>query len=150
MSRYRGSLDPVVTDLPQECVHCLPLDCVGSSDHHAVLTTVSVAPARDEDHQQATWLWHRADWVAVRQALALTDWDTIFTGDPHHDTTALTTVLCTLQQQHVPRRTYSTSPKDHSWFGYRCKTAAEQKYKAWRRYKRHSVTKPHTEERARS
>ncbi len=74
-----GSLNPVLTDLPQECVQCHPLDHVDSSDHHAVHTTVSVAPACDEDHQQVTWLWDCTNWVAMRQALALIDWDSIFT-----------------------------------------------------------------------
>lgn len=132
-----GSLDPVLTDLPSDCVLCCPLDRVGSSDHNAVLTTISLAPAREEEHQRVIWLWDRADWTAARQALAATAWGTVLNGDPQHDVSALTTVLNTVQQQHVPHRTYSSSPKDQPWFGYRCRIAAERKHKVWTRYKRH-------------
>ncbi len=68
-----GFLDPLLTDMLQDSFQCRPLDRVGSSDHHAVLATVSLAPARDEDHQRVHWLWDRANWVAVRKALTLTD-----------------------------------------------------------------------------
>lgn len=62
------SLDPVVIDLPGDCVQCRPLDCIGNSDHHAVFSIVNPAPARNEDHQQVIWIWNRADWAAVRLA----------------------------------------------------------------------------------
>ena len=38
-----GSLDPVLSDLPAD--QCWPLDYVGSSDHKAVLSQVSLTPA---------------------------------------------------------------------------------------------------------
>ncbi len=132
-----GSLDPVLTDLISDCVQCRPLDYVGSSDHLAVLSTIKLAPAREEEHERTIWLWDRANWDAVRNALRDMSWDTVFTSDIDHDVSKLNTILLDLQQQHVPNRTYNTNPKDQPWFGYRCRVAAEQKHNAWTRYKRH-------------
>ncbi|XP_045118181.1 uncharacterized protein LOC123508485 [Portunus trituberculatus] len=132
-----GSLDPVLSDLPEACVMCRPLDRVGSSDHYAVLSSINLSAAREEEQQRVIWLWERADWEAMKRSLSATDWHTVLTGDPHHDTIAFTTVLLSLQQQFVPHRVYTTNPKDQQWFGYQCRVAADNKYRAWQHYKRH-------------
>ena len=88
-----GSLDPVLTDLAGDSVRCRPLDFVGTSDHLAVLSTIKIAPAREEEHHRTIWLCDRVDWEAVRRALGETSWDTVFNGDPQHDVNALTTIL---------------------------------------------------------
>ena len=54
---------------------------------------------------------------------------------PASRTKTFTTILHDLQQQHVPHRTYTTSPKNQSWFGYRCHVAVQRKYSAWQQYK---------------
>ncbi|KAG0713524.1 hypothetical protein GWK47_016052 [Chionoecetes opilio] len=51
-----SSLDPVITDLPEEVITCLPLGMVGSSDHSAVLTTISTTVVRDEATARVNWL----------------------------------------------------------------------------------------------
>ena len=147
-TQQRGrSLDPVLTDMSGDCVQCRPLDRVGSSDHQVVLSTISLAPARDEEHQRIFWLWDRADSTlsiaaqAMKLALTMIAWNTVLSGDPHHDVTTFITILHSLQQQHVPHRQYCTSPKDQLWFGYRCRVAAEQKYRAWMHHKRHPTRK---------
>ena len=132
-----GSLDPVLTDLPDDRVQCRPLDRVGSSDHFAVLSTLNLAPSREEDYQRDVWLWERAEWEAARLALTAVPWDTVLTGDPDRDAVAFTQTLHSIQQQFVPRRTFTANPKDQPWFGYRCRIAAERKYTAWTTYKRH-------------
>ena len=102
-----------------------------------MLSTISLAPARDEEHKRVIWLWDGADWAAMKLALATTAWNTLLSGDPHYDVTTFTTGLHSLQQQHVPHRQYCTSPKDQPWFRYRFCVAAEQKHRAWMRHKRH-------------
>lgn len=131
-----GSLDPVLTDLAGGSVRCRPLDFVGTSDHLAILSTLTLAPAREEERRRTIWLWDRADWGEIRRALRELPWDTVLTGDPHHDVNTFTTILLNLQQEHVPHRSYTTNPKDQPWFGYRCRVAAEKKHSAWQRYKR--------------
>ncbi|XP_045105469.1 uncharacterized protein LOC123500981 [Portunus trituberculatus] len=49
-----------------------------------------------------------------------------------------------LKKLHLPlagslmvRRVYTTNPKDQQWFGYQCRVAADNKYRAWQHYKRH-------------
>ena len=132
-----GSLDPVLTDLPEESVQCCQLDRIGSSDHNAILSKINLSPAREDDNPRVIWLWEQADWPAIQQALANTDWNTVLTGNVDQDVNTLTSTLTDLQQLHVPNRMYSTNSKDQPWFGYRCRVAADNKYRAWTRYKHH-------------
>ena len=55
---------------------CSQLNRVGSSDHNAVLCTLELNPAQEEDYQRTIWLWERANWQAIKEALAATDVDT--------------------------------------------------------------------------
>ena len=106
------------------------LDYVGTSDYLAILSTIRLPLARDEEHHRTIWLWEHAYWQAMRRALTDTAWGATLSGDPQQDVITITTILHTLQQQHVPHRAYTTSPKDQPWFGYRCRVAAERKYNA--------------------
>ncbi|KAG0724945.1 hypothetical protein GWK47_039548 [Chionoecetes opilio] len=60
-----SSLDPVITDLPEEVITCLPLGMFGSSDHSAVLTTISTTVVRNEATARVNWLWFRGDWDSL-------------------------------------------------------------------------------------
>ena len=131
-----GSLDPVMSDLPGDTVQCLQLHRIGSSDHNAVLTKIGLNPFFEEDRQRILWLWERADCSAMKQDLTSTDWDAALNGDVDHNVSAITTILLDAQARHIPHRTYTADPRDQPWFGYRCRLAAEKKYKAWTRYKR--------------
>lgn len=119
-----GSLDPVLTDLTIDNVQCRPLDFMSTSDHLAILTTITLSQACEEYHSKTIRQWDHADWNAVIRALGELDWDAVFTGEPHQDVTTFTTTLLELQQEHVPQSTYITSPKDQPWYGYRCRVAA--------------------------
>lgn len=132
-----GSLDPVLTDLSGGTVECQPLDYVGTSDHLAVLSHVHITAALDECSQREIWLWDYADWISMREKLRDTDWASLLTGNVNQDTEKLTSYIRSLQQEHVPSRVYGTRPTDQPWFGYRCRVAADSKYKAWVRLKRH-------------
>ena len=132
-----GSLDPVLTDLPEGTVQCRPLDNVGTSDHCAVLSQVCIAPALDESSQREIWLWDHADWTSMREKLQSTAWDSFLTGNANQDTENLTSYILSIQQEHVPSHVYRTRPGDQPWFGYRCRLAADSKYKAWVRLKQH-------------
>ena len=131
-----GSLDPVLTDLPGDSVQCYRMDKVGSSDHHAVLCEIGLNPACEEGSQRTIWLWDKANWQEIRRELASTDWAAAFTGDVNENVEALTSTLLSAQAQHVPHKTYTAEPRDQPWFGYRCRQAAEEKYRAWTRLKR--------------
>ena len=136
-----GSLDPVVTDLPDSEVTCRPLDRVGSSDHYAVLTNVNLNAATDEGTERKTWIWGHADWETIKRKIREADWDSIFNGDANEDTEAFTSYVLGLQHDHTPHRTYTTKPGDPPWFGYRCRLAADTKHRAWVRFKRHPTTR---------
>ena len=132
-----GSLDPVLSDFPEGTVQCRPLDYVGTSDHNAVMCEVSLTPGYEEDQQREIWLWERANWTAIKQLLATKDWSATLDGDINHNVAAFTSALLSIQRDHVPHRSFVTSPRDQPWFGYRCRAAAEHKYKAWTRLQRH-------------
>lgn len=136
-THVRGaSLDPVLTDLPGDSVLCTQLHRMGSSDHNAVLCELGLNPACEDASQRVIWLWEHADWRAIKQALADTDWHATMNGDVDQNVAALTTTLLSVQSQHVPHRTYRVEPRDQPWFGFRCRQAAEEKYNAWYLYKR--------------
>ena len=134
-----GSLDPVLSDLNNELVKCQPLDRVGTSDHMAVMSQVSLTPSRDESGQRKIWFWDHANWTAIKEDLSQIEWTTTLTGDVDNDVKKLTNHILRLQHTHVPHRTYSIRPEDQPWFGYRCRVAADLKYKAWARFKKHST-----------
>ena len=136
-----GSLDPVLTDLPDSDVECKPLDKVGTSDHYAVMTNVKLRAALDEGTERMTWIWKHADWEAIQRKLEQTVWDDMFTGKVNEDAAILTSYILSLQHDHVPHRVYTTKPGDPPWFGYRCRLAADTKHKAWVRLKRHPTTR---------
>ncbi|KAG0729688.1 hypothetical protein GWK47_029826 [Chionoecetes opilio] len=94
-----SSLDPVITDLPEEVITCLPLGMVGSSDHSAVLTTISSTVVRDEATARVNWLWSRGDWDSLKENLDSIVWTELLHGD--------------------------------------CRRAADNKSRAWLRYKSH-------------
>ena len=132
-----SSLDPVISDLPEGVVTCRPLGTVGSSDHLAVLTTVQVAAMCDVSMKRTNWLWGKADWEGFQNALRTTPWHNILVGDVDDQVNGLTNTILSLQELYVPSHTFTVKPLDRPWFGYDCRTAANEKSKAWKRYKRH-------------
>lgn len=131
-----SSLDPVISDLPEGVVTCRPLGTVGSSDHLAVLTTVQVAALRDVPMKRTNWLWGKAE-DGFREALRITPWHNILAGDADDQVNGLTNTILSLQELYVPNHTFTVKPLDQPWFGYECRTAAEEKSEAWKRYRRH-------------
>ena len=135
-----SSLDPVITDLPETLISCKPLGYVGSSDHQAVHTTISVCPTYDRAFTRTTWLWNQADWKGFREALQWVNWEEVLQGDVSEQAEAFTNVILEKMYQFVPHRTYKVKPCDQPWFGYQCRKAADEKSKAWNRYKRFPTT----------
>ena len=112
-----GSLYPVLTHLSGDCVQYYPLDRVGSFDHHAVLSLNSLALARDEEHQRVICLCDRADWVAMKLAMATTTRDIFLSGNTHHDVIIFNTAFHSLQQQHMPHTHYCNAQRINPGLG---------------------------------
>ena len=132
-----GSLDPVISDLPEEAVTCRPLSAVGSSDHLAILSTIHVAALRDASMKRTNWLWGKADWEGFQDALRQNLWSDILKGDVDAQVNGFTSTIHHLQSIYVPSHTFTVKPLDQPWFGYECRVAADNKSKSWKRYKRH-------------
>ncbi|XP_063869246.1 uncharacterized protein LOC135105136 isoform X1 [Scylla paramamosain] len=88
--------------------------------------------------KRTNWLWGRkANWENFLGALSQTPWRSILTGDVGTQIGSFTSTVHSLQNKYIPNPTFTLKPHDHSWFGYDCRVAADNKSKAWRRYKRH-------------
>ncbi|XP_045105871.1 uncharacterized protein LOC123501228 [Portunus trituberculatus] len=111
-----SSLDPVVTDLPPSDVQCSPLDFIGTSDHVAVITKFHFRRQREENLSRTLWKWEATDWGALREDLRRTNWGA---------------------ERWVPHSSHTTKPSDQPWFGPACREASDDKYRAWKAYKRH-------------
>ena len=132
-----SSLDPVITDLPEEAVTCHPLGMVGSSDHSAVLTSINIIVDYDEATTRTNWLWSRGDWEGLKDELDSIVWAELLHGDIDTQVETFTNILHDLQSQYIPSQCYKSKPQDQPWFGYQCRKAAENKSRAWLRYKSH-------------
>ena len=132
-----SSLDPVITDIPDSIITCHPLGMVGSSDHSAILTTINTAADNNEASARVNWLWSRGDWDRLREELDCTAWMDLLHGDINTQVEAFTNLLLQLQDKYIPSQTYKSKPKDMPWFGYHCRRAADNKSRAWQRYKSH-------------
>jgi len=134
-----SSLDPVVSDLPDSVVTCSPLSAVGSSDHMAILTLIQITPQRDAAVTRTNWLWGKADWNGLCNALQQEPWNSILVGDVNNQVHTFTHTLLKHQEQYVPCHSYTVKPLDQPWFGYQCRMAADEKSRAWRLYSRSST-----------
>ena len=130
-----SSLDPVVTDLPENSIKCEALGAAGSSDHYAILTTIHNEPMEDTATTRTIWLWDRANWTEFREALTATNWDFLNSGSIDERVATFTNIIIELMTIYVPNKTYRVKPKDQPWFGYNCRVAADEKSRAWVRYK---------------
>ena len=91
---------------------------MGSYYHHAVLTHINLSAAREDTVPHTIWVWDKADWPSLKQALHTTDWEALLSGDVEEKTRLLTSPLLALQSQFVPHRLYLTKATDPPlvWF----------------------------------
>lgn len=87
-----SSLDPVISDLPEALITCRPLSTVGSSDHFAVLSVISICTRRDSPLTPTNWIWGSADWEG-HGALQRTPCPSILTGGVDEQIHAFTETL---------------------------------------------------------
>ncbi|KAK4287373.1 hypothetical protein Pmani_039554 [Petrolisthes manimaculis] len=132
-----SSIDPVVTDLPSHEIQCSSMGPVGSSDHEAILTKITFKRPRDESITRTLWQWESADWCKLRNSLEQIDWERVLQGDVDQQVEQFTETLLSVQNRWVPHKQHRIKTTDQPWFGPQCCTASNEKYRAWRRYKRH-------------
>jgi len=131
-----SSLDPVVTNFPEDTVRCSPLGFVGTSDHIAVLTTIAFTHLHEENYSRTLWKWEYADWRQIRKVVTHISWKDILKGDVNQQVEQFTSTLHDIQEQWVPHAVHISRPSDQPWFGPRCRMASDEKYKAWINFKR--------------
>lgn len=130
-----SSLDPVITDLPEDIVSCHALGTVGSSDHYAIYTKINMETSRDKAVTRTIWMWDKGDWKGFRKALNAVDWNNTLAGDINDKVECFTNLIIALLYKYIPYKMYKVKPGDQPWFGYNCRVAAEAKKKAWIRYR---------------
>ena len=129
-------MDPVLSDLSENFISCVSLRSVGSSDHYATLTNISIENIRETPVFKTIWLWDKGNWNGFRTALENIDWDSMPKDSVDDHVEYFTNIITQLTKKYIPYRTYKSKPSDQPWFGYRCRVAADEKRKAWTRYKR--------------
>ena len=132
-----SSLDPVITDFADPLILCQPLGNVGSSDHQAIHTKVTIQRVKKEAYTRTIWLWRSADWKGMVESLANVPWNNVLTGPVNNQAENLTNILLEKRNQYIPSRSYKVRPQDQPWFGYQCREAADAKSREWKRYKSH-------------
>lgn len=135
-----SSLDPVISDLPEGAVSCRSIGAVGSSDHYAIFSRINLKATREEALTRTIWSWNKGCWQSFRSVLENTAWDSILTGDVNTQAFKLTETLKNLQERFIPHKSYKVKAGDQPWFGHTCRLAAEEKSRAWIRFKRNPST----------
>ncbi|MPC66707.1 hypothetical protein E2C01_060859 [Portunus trituberculatus] len=135
--RSGSSLDPVITDFTSHEVTCSALGPVGTSDHEAILTRISFKRPQEVCVTRTLWQWEDADWEGLRRHLAHMDWDRLLQGDVDRQVELLTEALMGAQGRWVPNKQHTTLASDQPWFGPQCRAASDERFQAWRTYKRH-------------
>ena len=131
-----SSLDPVLSDLSEFTVNSVSLGSVGSSDHFAISTNINIENIRDTPVQKTIWLWGKGNWKGFRSALENIDWNSLPCDNVDQHVECFTNIITQFTEKYIPHRKYISKPSDQPWFGYRCRIAADEKRKAWTRYKR--------------
>ena len=100
-----SSLDPVVSDMSENLIHCSPLGLPGSSDHYVISTQINIETVRDPPLSRTIWLWNKANWKGFREALSHVQWDTVLIGSIDNQVRSFTEILLMLQELHVLKHT---------------------------------------------
>ena len=124
------------THISGDVVTCHALGYPGTSDHQAICTNIKIKMTRDEPRSRTIWLWDKANWCGFRHDLETKNWENLLRGNINEQVKIFTDIILALQELYVPHRTYTIKPNDQPWFGPRCRKAADDKSKAWTRYKR--------------
>ena len=136
-----SSLDPVLTDMSQGAVTCRNGGAVGTSDHYAVISTVSLSALREDPVERTLWKWEHSNWLEIKRAIADIEWDEVLSGDIDLQVDSFNKILSDLQCTYVPHNNHVTKPTDQPWFGPRCRHQSNLKKAAWRRLKRNPTVR---------
>lgn len=75
-----GSLDSILSDFLETNIQCKQLDQVHSSYQCAILGNIKLNIEKESAVPWTIWLWERADWPAMKNAMDNTDWETFLVG----------------------------------------------------------------------
>ena len=77
---------------------------VGSSDHEAILTSISFKRPREESVTRTLWQWEDVNWEGLRRYLTQIDWDRLLQGDVDRQVEQVTDALLGVQGRWVPNK----------------------------------------------
>ncbi|XP_069980217.1 uncharacterized protein [Penaeus vannamei] len=101
---------------------------------------INLKATREEALTRTIWSWNKGCCQSFRSVLENTAWDSILTGDVNTQAFKLTETLKNLQERFIPHKSYKVKAGDQPWFGHTCRLAAEEKSRAWIRFKRNPST----------
>ena len=92
-----SSLDPVLTDMTQGAVTCRVGGTVGTSDHYAVVSSISLSALRDDPVERIFWNWEHSNWPEMKRAILNIEWDEVLSGESDLQVERFNEILSDLQ-----------------------------------------------------
>ncbi len=125
--RTRGEylLDLVLSDLGSDVrTEVVP----GIADHEGVLVSLRFQMPEITVVEREVFLYGKARWNALRQAVSDTDWDSILVrDDPEGSTARFTDRISDLVREHIPSKTLRDEKSTHPWLTEHCKALIARK-----------------------
>ena len=125
--RTRGEylLDLVLSDLGSDVrTEVVP----GIADHEGVLVSLRFQMPEITVVEREVFLYGKARWNALRQAVSDTDWDSILVrDDPEGSTARFTDRLSDLVREQIPSKTLRDEKSTHPWLTEHCKALIARK-----------------------
>ena len=121
-------LDVILSDVQTDVVaRVLP----GVSDHSMVLATFDTKIQWNESTRRQVWLFHKANWKHLSEALLGTDWSWIAESMPDDAAEKLQEKLLELMRQFIPNKSILVRSGSHPWLNEDCLALIKEKRAAW-------------------
>jgi len=125
----KSVLDLVLTDSPNLIKNMIIENPIGSSPHARISLKINLVPACHVIFKKTNWLYHKANWNAMRDQLRNSDWT--LNDDINLTWEKYKTNIKSSMEKHIPKRVIKRNTNDKPWFTDVCALAHQRKVKAW-------------------
>jgi len=110
------------------------LSKLGNSDHNMLLWDLQLKPALTLFSRQC-FDYAKADFTAVRRALAETDWSCLLQGDANEKWCIFHALLKDFETKYIPLKKHSANRRKAPWLTYKAVSLIKRKHKLHKKYK---------------
>ena len=83
--------------MTQGAVTCRVGGTVGTSDHYAVVSSISLSALRDDPVERIFWNWEHSNWPEMKRAILNIEWDEVLSGESDLQVERFNEILSDLQ-----------------------------------------------------